>query len=238
MTEEFAILFGLNWQSYAIIFQIVFWTTLLVVFFVFIYNRLLANKQSKENPKRIKQSTNTSGKSILKQITISGIATKLENIDPKKYSDIVTMIAEIIPQFQEHLKVRPYTHSEANDFFIVYSQIFYWAMNFIPKNDEIELRTFILKHRKDLSQISEGLRILTRDWLKDMSNCLMEIYRFLSSKKLYEDFPHIDIRVIKYLLSRNPNLIINKENDSVFYHMHDENYNEFGVELREEFFIE
>lgn len=69
-----------------------------------------------------------------------------------------------------------------------------------------------------------------------MSNCLMEIYRFLSSKKLYDDFPHIDIRVIKYLLSRNPNLLENKEDNSQFYHLTDEEYNEFSIELREKYF--
>jgi len=148
------------------------------------------------------------------------------------------MIAEIIPQFQEHLKVRPFTQSEANDFFIVYSQIFYWAMNFIPKDDEIEFRTFILKHRKELTRISNGLRFLERDWLKDMSNCLLEIYRFLSSKKLYEDYTHIDLRVIKYLLSKSEVLTLNIIDDRCFVHIaNDDNYNEFGVEIREEFFI-
>ncbi len=42
--------------------------------------------------------------------------------------------------------------------------------------------------------------------------------------------------LIKYLLSKDGDLIIYEFENKTYYHLPDEDYNEFGIELREEYF--
>ena len=65
-----------------------------------------------------------------------------------------------------------------------------------------------------------------------MDVCLFEIYRFVSQNQT----EMIDLRTVQYLLNNNQNLVIDHVDDKTFYHLSKKNYNQFGVELRNEFF--
>lgn len=240
MTNGFILQLGLSWQSYAIFFLIILWTGLLIAGLTLLYDHILKErrkrKETANNNRPALQIHQKKKQGHRKQLTLESIGNKLASIEPKKYKSIVTILAEVISPFQEHLRIRPYTQTEANELFIIYSQICYWAMNYIPVEESIDLKSFLEDNRTALRVISNRIGHLGKNWLVGMAQCLAEIYQFLSRKKFYEGFPHIDLQIIKYLLSKHADLIINEFDDRTYYHLPDEDYNEFGIELREEYF--
>ncbi|MGC9777915.1 MAG: hypothetical protein HZR80_01570 [Candidatus Heimdallarchaeota archaeon] len=55
MTTGFILQLGLSWQSYAIIFLIVFWTGLLIVTIALLYNHILKERFQRKKTKKEKK---------------------------------------------------------------------------------------------------------------------------------------------------------------------------------------
>ena len=112
-------------------------------------------------------------------------------------------------------------------------------MNF-PKPDEndFNLQGFYKKNASELLSFKKQLDKMSRiNWVNDMAQCLVEIYSFLSTKQLYGEFTTLDLRVIKYLLGKCPEVYFEDREEGYFLHFSDcEKYNEFGVELKKGYF--
>lgn len=139
------------------------------------------------------------------------------------------------PDFQRYLKTRPYSQAEANDYYYVYLQIFNLCINIIPLESKVDYKSFVKEYQGELQLINKRFReIASYGWLKEMDVCLFEIYRFITQNQTET----IDLRTVQYLLNNNQDLIIDHVDDKILYHLRAEDYNEFGVEFRSDFFKE
>lgn len=107
-----------------------------------------------------------------------------------------------------------------------------------PDENDFDLQGFYKKNTSELLSFKKQLDKMSRiNWMNDMAKCLVEIYSFLSTKQLYGEYTNLDLRVIKYLLRNCPEVYFEDREERYFLHLSEcERYNEFGVELRREYF--
>jgi len=241
MTEEFQLLFRLSKQSFIIIGIIV---ALITVITYFVFHYLVPHITMRIGEKRsiIDQTESINGIKTRKytplQMTLDEMTNTLSKARPEqRFKQTVTILGKILPAFLQYLRLRPRTQAEANDLYFVYLQIFNLLLNIIPLESKVDYQSFFKKYQRELQFIDKRFtELVSIEWLVDMDKCLHEFYRFLSTKQLYSDFRFLDLRIIQYLLSKNKNLILDQEDGKNFYHLDEDNYNEFGVEIRDEYF--
>ncbi|MHA1155233.1 MAG: hypothetical protein ACTSQK_03915 [Candidatus Heimdallarchaeota archaeon] len=235
MTETLRLAFGLDIQSFVIIGCITMFSVALG-FFIFKYLIPYVTLSINERKKTVHQDNiKRSEKETIKQtMTIEEMNEKLTLLQLEgTFKRAVTLLGQIMPDFQRYLKTRPFDNSEANDYYLVYLQIFNLCLNIIPLESKVDYKSFAKKYKEELKQITKRFReIASYEWLQEMDVCLLTIYRYITEKQTET----IDLRIVQYLLNNNQDLIIDRVDDKTFYHLSAEDYNKFGVELRGEFF--
>ncbi|MGC9778605.1 MAG: hypothetical protein HZR80_05130 [Candidatus Heimdallarchaeota archaeon] len=163
------------------------------------------------------------------QFTLEQITEMLNSLNPTDHQRILQVVKTVTPQFEEFLKARPYSTKEANELFEVYLQIRYWSKKIDPNNEENEY----WKNWLGLQMQVAGLS--AKEWLRGMYDCLREVREYLQVNEIIKEGKLIEIEeIILYL--KQGDFFIEEEEGKTFVHLDEDQYNEFGIELREDCF--
>ncbi|MBD3190616.1 MAG: hypothetical protein GF308_08225 [Candidatus Heimdallarchaeota archaeon] len=172
-----------------------------------------------------------------KQLTLKGISSLLETVDPNdSFLLNIETLALILPRFQEFVKIRPINAEEANDLFVVWLKISYLCYNIIPLTTNENVVALYRKHSEKMQVISDSLQAMaTIQWLTAMMMCLIAIHFSLEKKDKKRDWSQASLDEIRDALPTTGEFIFERIDGKEYVHLPDELYNEFGIELREEY---
>ena len=163
------------------------------------------------------------------QFTLKQITDMLNALEPTTHQRILQVVKTVLPQFEEFLKTRPYSAKEANELFEVYLQIRYWSKKIDPQTTDEDY----WKNWLGLQMQVAGL--LTNEWLRGMYECLREIREYLQVNEVIKEGNPIEIEEIVFYLKQG-DFFVEEEQGKTFVHLDENRYNEFGVEIRDEYF--
>lgn len=163
------------------------------------------------------------------QFTLEQIAEMLNTLEPTNHQKILQVLKTVLPQFEEFLKTRPYSAKEANELFEVYLHIRFWSKKIDPNNSEKDYR----KNWLGLQMRVAGL--LANEWLRGMYNCLSEVREYLLVNEVIKVSNSVNVEEIVLYLKQG-DFFVEEEEGKTFVHLDEDQYNEFGVEIKEEFY--
>lgn len=163
------------------------------------------------------------------QFTLEQIREMLNLLQPTDHQRILQVLKTVLPLFEEFLKTRPYSTKEANELFEVYLQIRYWSKKIDPNNKEKDY------WRNWLGLQLQVAGLLANEWLRGMYECLVKVREYLQINEIIRKENPADIQeIILYL--KCGDFFIEEEQGRIYIHLDEDDYNEFGVKLREEYF--
>jgi len=161
------------------------------------------------------------------QFTLEQITDMLNVLESSAHQRILQVVKSAVPQFEEFLKTRPYSVKEANELFEVYLQIRYWSKKIDPHREEKDYR------KKWLGMQMRVAGLLANEWLRGMYECLREVKEYLQVNEVIKKGNPIEIEeIILYL--KQGDFFVEEEQGKMFVHLDEDQYNEFGLEIREE----
>lgn len=164
------------------------------------------------------------------QFTLEQITEMLNSLQPTEYQRILQVVKTVLPQFEEYLKTRPFSTKEANELFDVYLHIRFWSKKINPNIVEKDYR----KNWLGIQMQVAGL--LANEWLRGMHDCLREVREYLQVNKVIKEGSPREIEEIVFYLKQG-DFFVKEEEGKTFVHLDEDHYNEFGVEIKEKFFI-
>ena len=170
------------------------------------------------------------------QMILPEMQKQLIQLPERSFKTTLTVLTKVLPEFKNYLKNRPESNVEANDLYLIYLQIFHKSMTLFPiSKDEV---AFYERNQKVIQTMSKYLQFIqTKGWLVEMNLVLFEIYRFLNELDLTQGQQFVNLETIRYLLSKSRTLTLENENGSTFVYLDNNDFfNEFGVEIRKEYF--
>lgn len=163
------------------------------------------------------------------QYTLEGIEQQLKRVAKEDHQKIVQVVLGMLPQVKTFLKTRPYSQEEANELFAVYLQLRYLSKRNDPYNEEESYRKEWVVLQMDVGEL------IAIDWLEGMCRCLVEVREYLLVNGLVGKDNPLDVEEVELYLKAG-DFILEEENGKLFVHLSEDSYNEFGVELKEEYF--
>ncbi|MGC9778299.1 MAG: hypothetical protein HZR80_03565 [Candidatus Heimdallarchaeota archaeon] len=165
------------------------------------------------------------------QFTLKQMGNMLNSLESTDHQRILQVVITILPQFEDFLKTRPYSTKEANELFELYLQIRFWSKKISPHNVEKDYR------KNWLGMQIQVAGLLANKWLRGMHNCLREVREYLYVNEVIKEGNPIEIEEIVLYLKQG-DFFINKEQGKLLVHLDEDQYNEFGVEIKDVCFKE
>lgn len=223
----------------------------LIFLFVILYTAVLLNyflpfffkDKRKDQPTKKNAPKEKTGEPIIplhskpKQLTLEGISSLLDTIDPHdSFLLNVETLSLILPRFQQFVKVRPISDEEANDLFVVWLKISHLCYNIIPLTTNEDIVRLYRKHQEKMKKISNSLQTMgSIQWLTAMMTCLIAVHFTLEKVDKKRDWSKVSLEEIRKALPKDGQFIFERIDGKEYVHLPDEFYNEFGIELRKEY---
>jgi len=163
------------------------------------------------------------------QFTLEEINELLQSLSSTEPQKILRVVKTILTSFAEHLKTRPFGAEEANELFKVYLRIRYWSKITDPNNEEQEYYKEWIAIQVKVASLFE------HEWLKDMFECYRETREYLEINGVSKKGNPVELEEIIWYLKKG-DYFIEEENGRWYVHLDEEGYNEYGLEINEQYY--